>query len=176
MREYRKSANRSQVTPPADDIHGIDGLCDRHDASRRRALHRLAAGACFVIARPAGATPGELTAALRQTFGERPIARGKVTLTMPRLAENGSVVPVTVEVESPMTTEDYVRSIHLFAGKNHLPRVFEAQLGPYNGKAVVSSRVRVATSQQIIAVAMLSDGSLWSAAADVEVVTSECGL
>ena len=172
----RKNSNRSQVTPPVNGIHGIDTLCDRHDAGRRRALHVLAAGACFVIARPAGATPGELTAALRETFGERAIARGKVMLTMPRLAENGSVVPVTIEVESPMTPQHYVKSIHLFAGKNHIPRVFEAYLGPFNGKAVVSSRVRVATSQQVIAVAMLSDETLWSAAADVEVVTSECGL
>ncbi len=144
--------------------------------SRRRALHALTAGACLLVVRPAKATPDALTAALRETFGERQIARGKVTLTMPRLAENGSVVPVTVEVESPMTPQDYVKGIYLFAGKNHLPRVFEAQLGPYNGKAVISSRVRVATSQQVIAIALLSDGTLWSAAADVEVVTSECGL
>jgi len=149
---------------------------DIHVASRRRALQALAAGACFFIARPATATPDELTAALRETFGERPITRGKVKLTMPRLAENGSVVPVTVSVDSPMTELQYVKSIHLFAEKNHLPRILEAQLGPYNGKAVVSSRVRVATSQQITAVAVLSDDTLWSAAVDIEVVTSDCGL
>jgi sulfur-oxidizing protein SoxY len=139
-------------------------------------LQVLAAGACFLIARPATATPDELLVALRETFGERPITRGKVNLTMPRLAENGSVVPVTVSVDSPMTQQDYVRSIHLFAEKNHVPRILEAQLGPYNGKAVVTSRVRVATSQQITAVAVMSDDALWSAAVDIEVVTSECGL
>ena len=139
-------------------------------------MQALAAGACFLIVRPAIATPDELTAALRETFGERPIVRGKVKLTMPRLAENGSVVPVTVSVDSPMTQQDYVRSIHLFAEKNHVPRILEAQLGPYNGKAVVTSRVRVATSQQITAVAVMNDEGLWSAAVDIEVVTSECGL
>lgn len=149
---------------------------DRHDASRRRALHALAAGACFLITRPASATPDELGIALRETFGDRPIKRGKVKLEIPRLAENGSVVPVIVSVDSPMTQQEYVKSIHLFAEKNHLPRILEMQLGPYNGKAIVSSRVRVATSQQLTAVAVLSDGSLWSAAADIEVVTSECGL
>ncbi len=146
------------------------------DSGRRRALRALAAGACLLIVRPARATPEELVVALRETFGDGPINRGKVKLEIPRLAENGSVVPVIVGVDSPMTEQEYVKSIHLFAEKNHLPRILEVQLGPYNGKAVVSSRVRVATSQQLMAVAVLSDGSLWSAAADIEVVTSECGL
>ncbi|HKB83635.1 MAG TPA: thiosulfate oxidation carrier protein SoxY [Burkholderiales bacterium] len=148
----------------------------RHEASRRRALGALLAGASLLVVRPATATPEELTAALRETFGDRPVNRGRVKLELPRLAENGSVVPVTVSVDSPMTEQEYVQSIHLFAEKNHLPRILEVQLGPYNGKAVVASRVRMATSQQLTAVAVLSDGSLWSAAADIEVVTSECGL
>jgi sulfur-oxidizing protein SoxY len=122
------------------------------------------------------ATPEELVIALRETFGDQPINRGRVKLEVPRLAENGSVVPVIVSVDSPMTELQYVKTIHLFAEKNHLPRMLDVQLGPYNGKAVVSSRVRVATSQQLLAVAVLSDDSLWSAAADIEVVTSECGL
>jgi len=144
--------------------------------SRRRALGALLTGATLLVVRPAKATPDELVVALRETFGDRPINRGRVKLEVPRLAENGSIVPVTVSVDSPMTQQDYVKSIHLFAEKNHLPRILEAQLGPYNGKAVVSSRVRVATSQQLTAVAMLSDGSLWTTSADIEVVTSECGL
>jgi sulfur-oxidizing protein SoxY len=155
------------------DIHGTHGI---YDASRRRALGALLAGASLLVVRPATATPDELTAALRETFGDRPISRGRVKLEIPRLAENGSVVPVIVSVDSPMTQQDHVSSIHLFAEKNHLPRILEMQFGPYNGKAVVSTRVRVATSQQLTAVAVLSDGSLWSTAADIEVVTSECGL
>jgi sulfur-oxidizing protein SoxY len=158
------------------DSHDSHGSHDSHAASRRRALQALAAGACFLIARPATATPDELTTALRETFGERPISRGRVKLEIPRIAENGSVVPVTVSVDSPMTQQDHVTGIHLFAEKNHLPRVLEMQLGPYNGKAVISTRIRMATSQQLTAVAVLSDGSLWAAAADIEVVTSECGL
>ena len=102
--------------------------------------------------RPA-ATPEELAVALRQAFGDRPITPGKVTLDLPRLAENGKVVSVTISVESPMTEQDHVKSIHLFAEKNPLPRVLEVELGPYNGRARVSSRIRVATSQQMSAVA-----------------------
>jgi sulfur-oxidizing protein SoxY len=139
-------------------------------------LRTLAAGACVLVARPAMATPESLAAALRETFGERPITAGKVTLELPKLAENGNVVPVTVAVDSPMTEQDYVRSIHLFAEKNPLPRILEVQLGPYNGQARVSSRIRVATSQQVRAVAALSDGTLWSAAVDIEVTVSGCGI
>ena len=130
----------------------------------------------LLIVRPAAATPEELVVALRETFGNRSIKSGRVKLEIPRLAENGGVVPVTISVDSPMTEQAYVKSIHLFAEKNHLPRILEVQLGPYNGKAVLTSRVRVATSQQLTAVAVFSDDSLWSAAADIEVVTSECGL
>ena len=93
-------------------------------------------------------------------------------LEMPRLAESGNVVPVTVTVDSPMTERDYVRSIHLFAEKNNLPRILEVQLGPFNGKAVVSSRGRLAITQQVLAVAGLSDDTLWSAAAEIEVTVS----
>ena len=136
----------------------------------------LLAGASLLIVRPARATPDELATALRETFGDKPIARGKVKLEIPRIAENGNVVPVTVSVDSAMTQQDYVSGIHLFAEKNHLPRVLDVQLGPYNGRALLAARVRVATSQQIMAVAVMSDGSLWSAVADIEVITSDCGL
>lgn len=142
---------------------------------RRRVLQTLAAGACLLVVRPASATPQELAATLRQLFGQRQIRRGRVKLELPRLAESGNVVPVTVSVDSPMTPSDHVKGIHLFAEKNNQPRVLDVKLGPHNGKAVVSSRIRLATSQQVLAVAELSDGSLWSAAMDVEVTTSSCG-
>jgi len=128
----------------------------------------------MLVVRPAVATPEELAAALRETFGDRPIQRGKVKLDLPRLAESGNVVPVTVTVDSPMTERDHVRSLHLFAEKNNLPRILEVNLGPQNGKAVVSSRIRLAITQQVLAVAVLSDDSLWSAAAEIEVTVSSC--
>jgi sulfur-oxidizing protein SoxY len=144
--------------------------------SRRRALALLAGGACLLIVRPAAATPEELAAAMRETFGDKAITPGKVNLELPRLAENGAIVPVTISVDSPMTEQDYVQRIHLFAEKNPLPRMVEFELGPYNGRARVASRIRIADSQQITAVAAMSDGSLWSAAAQVEVTVAGCGL
>lgn len=143
---------------------------------RRRVLTALAAGALYVVVRPASATPEELAAAMRELFGDRPITPGRITLDLPKLAENGAVVPVTVTVDSPMTERDHVKSIHLFAEKNPQPRVFDAQLGPHNGRARVSSRIRIADSQQIHAVAVLSDGSLWSTALQIEVTVTGCGL
>jgi sulfur-oxidizing protein SoxY len=75
-----------------------------------------------------------------------------------------------------MTEREYVKSIYLFAEKNPLPRILEVQLGPNSGKARVASRIRIADSQQITAVAVLSDGTLWSAAVQVEVTVTGCGV
>jgi sulfur-oxidizing protein SoxY len=129
-----------------------------------------------LVVRPASATPEEVAAALRELFGDRPITPGKIALELPRLAENGAVVPVTVTVDSPMTAQDYVKSIHLFAEKNPQPRILDVQLGPHNGRARVASRIRIADSQQIHAFAVLSDGTLWSTAVQIEVTVTGCGL
>jgi sulfur-oxidizing protein SoxY len=142
--------------------------------SRRRALHALAASACLLFVRPAAATPETLAAALRETFGDRPITPGRIKLEIPRLAENGNIVPVAISVDSPMTEQDYVKSIQLFAERNPLPRILEAELGPYNGRARIATRIRLAVSQQVLAVAVMSDGTLWSTAADVEVTVGGC--
>ena len=129
----------------------------------------------MLLVRPAVATREQLTLALRETFGERPVVPARVALKLPVLAESGNVVPVSVSVDSPMNDVNYVSAIHLFAEKNHLPRVISVQLGPWNGKAEFTSRIRLAESQQVLAVAEMNDGSLYSAAADVEVTFSSCG-
>jgi len=137
-------------------------------------LQAIAVGACFLVVRPAAATPEELAAVLGEMFGDRSITRGRVKLDIPRLAENGSIVPVTVSVDSPMTEQDHVKSIHLFAESNPQPRIVDVELGPYNGQPRISTRVRVAVSQHLRAVAVMSDGSLWSAAVEVEVTVGGC--
>ncbi len=113
--------------------------------------------------------------AIKAAFGERKIREGRVQLDLPKLAENGNVVPVTVSVESPMTEQDYVQSIHLFSERNPLPDMVEFRLGPHNGKARVSTRVRLAETQRVMAVAALSDGTLWSATVEVVVTITGCG-
>ena len=144
--------------------------------TRRRTLALLAGAAGLLVVRPANATAEDLAVVLKEVFGARAMTPGKVTLELPKLAENGAVVPVTVSVDSPMTQQDHVRSIHLFAEKNPQPRVLDVQLGPWSGRARVASRIRIADSQPIMAVAMLSDESLWSAAVHVEVTVAGCGL
>ena len=130
----------------------------------------------LLLIRPAMATPEALQAAIANFTSGAVVGTGRVELQIAELVENGNAVPVTISVDSPMTEQAYVKSIHLFAEKNHLPRILDAKLGPYNGKAFLATRVRMATSQQMMAVAEMSDGSLWSAAADIEVISSDCGL
>jgi sulfur-oxidizing protein SoxY len=111
---------------------------------------------------------------MRAIVGNTPIQAGKVSLDIPPIAENGNSVPLTVSVESPMTPAEHVRSIHIFAQENPLPTVAHFFLGPRAGKAEISTRIRLAKSQRIVAVAALSDGSFWSGSAEVVVTLGAC--
>jgi sulfur-oxidizing protein SoxY len=115
-----------------------------------------------------------MQAALRELFGDKTILPGRIKLEVPRLAENGNIVPISVTVDTPMTEQDYVKSIHLFAENNPQPRIADIELGPWNGKPSVSTRVRVAISQHLHAVAVMSDDSLWSTAVEIEVTVGGC--
>jgi sulfur-oxidizing protein SoxY len=130
--------------------------------------------ATVVAARPGRATPDTMRAAIKKVIGEAPLRKGKVTIDVPPLVENGNTVPVSVSVDSPMTAADHVKSIHLFNEKNPQPNVIAAHLGPRAGKAALSTRIKLADAQKIIAVAQLSDGSFWSDEADVIVTIAAC--
>jgi sulfur-oxidizing protein SoxY len=154
---------------------GLPTPDDAHLISRRRLLQATGAAWVLLQVRPAIATPENLAAAIKRAFGERRIQSGRVKIDIPQIAENGNVVPVTIAVESPMTADDYVKRIHLFSEHNPLPDMVEFELGPHNGKARVSTRVRLAKSQNVLVVATLNDDTLWSAQAIVEVTVSGCG-
>ena len=145
------------------------------DEPRRRLLQASGAALVLLQMEPVFAMPEELAAALKRAFGVRRIQPGRVKIEIPQIAENGNVVPVTINVESPMTADDYVKRIHLFSEHNPLPDIVEFELGPHNGKARVSTRVRLAKSQNVLAVATLNDDTLWSTQAMVEVTVSGCG-
>jgi sulfur-oxidizing protein SoxY len=135
------------------------------------------AGAALVSVLPlasAHATPEALAAAIKEAVGEGTLREGRVKLDLPPLVENGNVVPLTVSVESPMTPADYVKAIHVFNEKNPQPHVFSARLRPHNGKAVIATRIKLADSQKIIAIAETSTGQFWSASADVIVTLAAC--
>jgi sulfur-oxidizing protein SoxY len=145
-------------------------------ATRRRFL--MAAGsvafAPLLVPRDARATPATMAAAIREVVGEAPVREGKVTLELPPLVENGNAVPMTITVESPMTAADHVKSIHVFNEKNPQPYIATFHLGPRAGKAKVSTRVRLADSQKVVAIAEMSDGSFWSDSADMIVTLAAC--
>jgi sulfur-oxidizing protein SoxY len=138
---------------------------------------RLAGGIAFASVaaiKSSRATPAAMAAAIKNVVGEAPIRKGKVTIDVPPLVENGNSVPVTVSVDSPMTASDHVKSIHLFNEKNPQPNVIGVHLGPRAGKAALSTRIKLADAQKIVAVAQLSDGSFWSDEADVIVTIAAC--
>ena len=141
-----------------------------------RRLVLLAAGGIGVarLVRPAAATPAAMEAAIRALVGEATVEHGKVKLELPPIVENGNTVPLTVTVDSPMNEADHVSGIHIFNEKNPQPYIASFDLGPRAGKAVVSTRVRLADSQQVVAIARLSDGSFWSDSADIVVTLAAC--
>jgi sulfur-oxidizing protein SoxY len=151
----------------------------KHQKSRRQFLG-LAAGAAVIGAvpivtlRPALATPEMLATAIRNVVGAAAVRTGKVKLEIPPLVENGNTVPMTISVSSPMTAEDHVKSIHVFNEKNPQPNIGNFYLGPQSGRAQISTRIRLADSQKIVAIAKLSDGSFWSATVEVVVTLAAC--
>jgi sulfur-oxidizing protein SoxY len=146
------------------------------DSSTRRQFLGLAGGVALgvVSLRPAEATPAMLASAIRNVVGAAVVKTGKVKLDIPPLVENGNTVPMTVSVTSPMTSNDYVKSIHVFNEKNPQPNVGNFYLGPRAGRAQVSTRIRLADSQKIVAIAQLSDGSFWQTSVDVVVTLAAC--
>jgi sulfur-oxidizing protein SoxY len=115
-----------------------------------------------------------LESAVRKLTGGKPVREGKVKLDLPPLVDNGNTVPLSVSVDSPMTSADHVKAIHLLTEKNPQPYVVSAYLGPRAGRAGISTRARIADTGRVIAIAQLSDGSFWSATVSVVVTLSAC--
>jgi sulfur-oxidizing protein SoxY len=106
--------------------------------------------------------------------GGAKINQGRVTLVIPPLVENGNLVVLKVSVESPMTANDYVKAIHVIAEGNPLPNIFTAYLSPRSGSANITTRVRLADSQRVWALAQMSNGSFWQGSAETLVTLSAC--
>jgi len=143
-------------------------------AARRRLLKAGAAAPLLVLLRPADATPESSSAAIAAFTGGAPLQAGRVVFEISRLIDNGNAVPVTVRVQSPMTAADHVSAIAIFNERNPQPEVAAFNLSPRSGKADVSTRIRLATSQKLVAVARMSDGSFWHQTVDVIVTLAAC--
>ena len=152
-------------------------------AKDKMALNRrgfVAAGVALItttalFGRAAKAGLPEVEAAIAEILGGNSAEEGRISLDLPEIAENGNTVPLTVEVESPMTEDDYVKSVHLFADGNPVPAVAKVNFTPRSGEAVASTRIRLAKTQKIHAVAEMSDGSFFTAAQEVKVTIGGCG-
>ncbi|MGJ4929440.1 SoxY-related AACIE arm protein [Bradyrhizobium sp. HKCCYLS2038] len=154
-------------------------MTDPLSLSRRHLLQLAGTAAAasalpLITVRPARATPAMLSAAIRNVVGDAKVSVGKVRLDIPPLVENGNTVPMTVSVDHPMTPDSYVRSIHVFNEKNPQPNVANFHLTPGAGRAQVATRIRLADTQKVVAIAKLSDGSFWSATVDIIVTLAAC--
>lgn len=153
---------------------------DMPRATRRRFLVETAAlaGAAGIglslTPVPASATPASMRAAIKKVVGEAPLKKGKLKIDLPPLIENGNAVPLVLSCDSPMTAEDHVKAMHVFTEKNPQPNVISIQLGPRAGRASVSTRIRLADSQKVVAIAQMSDGSFWSEEIEVVVTLAAC--
>ena len=141
---------------------------------RRQILAGAAGAAAIAVLRPASAATGDLALAVAAYTKGAPLRTGKVKLDVAELVDNGNVVPITVTVDSPMTAADHVKSIAVFNEKNPQRDVARFTLGPRAGKAGVTTRIRLATSQQLVAVAQMSDGSYWTHTVNVIVALAAC--
>lgn len=102
------------------------------------------------------------------------VTAGRVKLELPKLADNGHSVAMTVRVDSPMSEAEHVRAIHLISEKNPVRGMASFWLGAHSGRAEIGTRIRLNGSQRMVAIAELSDGSFWSDAVDIEVREAAC--
>lgn len=146
--------------------------------NRRRFLARLAALPALAWLLPstaaAQAQSEAVDALIAKITGGAPLQQGRVKLDIPVLADNGNSVSLRVTVDSPMNKSERVKSLHLIAPKNPRPGVANFFFGEGAGRAQLNTRIRLSGSQGVMAIAALSDGSFWSATAEVAVTVSAC--
>jgi sulfur-oxidizing protein SoxY len=144
----------------------------------------LAAGAAALVATllsaaaPARAAErsAEFDAALKELLGRATPRDGGIELDLPANVENGDYVPVGLSIESPMTIDDHVKAIHLLSTQNPRARVATFRFTALSGKARVTSRMRLAKTQKVVAIAELSDGSFLMSTRTVDVKVGGCGI
>jgi sulfur-oxidizing protein SoxY len=130
-----------------------------------------------MLALPAAGARAQIAALdptiLKITGGALP-GTGRVKLEMPVIADNGNAVPVKISVDSPMTVDDRVTAVHLVSDRNPMRHMAAFYFGPESGRAQVATRVRLAGSQTVTALAELSDGTFWMDRARIQVTVSAC--
>lgn len=135
----------------------------------------LAAAGIGLMPRHAAAAEADVDKMMAEKIGTAKPKDGKITLKLPEIAENGATVPFTVSVESPMTDKDYVKAIHVYTEGNPTPGVGAYYLSPANGKAEISGRMRLGSTQKVRAVAVMNDGSVYMVRQEIKVTVGGCG-
>ena len=148
-----------------------------NEIQSRRTFVKAGAGiAISVLVQPSAllAQSDSLAAVVREYAGAAPLREGRVKINVAPLVDNGNSVPIEVTVDSPMTAADHVVGIAVFNEKNPQRDVAQFIMGPRAGRARVATRIRLATTQKLVAVARMSDGTCWSHTVDVLVTLAAC--
>ncbi len=151
-----------------------------HDPERRKLLVAIGAGGLAVVGmtlvpRAVLADTASMKEAMKERIGDAALQQGRISLELPQIAENGNTVPIAIEIDSPMTESDYVKAVHIFAEKNPLPNVATFRFSPRSGKARAATRMRLLKTQNVVALAEMSDGSVYMASTEVKVTIGGCG-
>jgi sulfur-oxidizing protein SoxY len=146
--------------------------------NRRQAL-ALGAGAMSVAVLGVSSNPAlaknDADEAIKKFTGGKTPVQGKVKLDLPEIAENGNTVPMTVTVESPMTEQSHVTEVLIVADENPRSGVVTFHFSPASGVAEANTRIRLAATQDVIAVAKMNDGSVFMTSKQVKVTIGGCG-
>ncbi len=121
------------------------------------------------------ATAEEVETAIKAIAGDAQIQQGALTLNAPEIAENGNSVPISVSVDSSMTSDSYVESVAIFADANPTPQVITFHFTENSGEAYAATRMRLATTQNVVAIAKMNDGSVFTDTKNVKVTIGGCG-
>ena len=146
--------------------------------SRRAALALGAGSAAIALvgwSKSASATPQAAAADIAKFTGGAKPETGKISIELPEIAENGNTVPLSISVDAPMTSADYVSDVLVVAEGNPNPGVATFHFTPLSGKAEASTRIRLATTQNIVVVAKTSGGKYFTASTLVKVTLGGCG-
>ena len=153
---------------------------DYQGLSRRGFLAAAGGGAVLaatitIVPLDANADMASTKKAIAKIIGDKETQSGRITIKAPQIAENGRVVPLTMKVDSPMTDSDYVKSLHVFVQNNPNPEVASFHFTPECGEAHVSFRCRMGQTSPVIAVAEMSDGTVYQTDVNVKVTIGGCG-
>jgi len=144
----------------------------------RRSILAFGAGALVAAAGgnlPAFAAKNDADDLIKKFTGGKTATEGRVRLDLPEIAENGNTVPMTVSVESPMTEQSYVSDVLVVAEGNPRGGMVTFHFSPASGVAEANTRIRLAETQNVVAIAKMNDGSFFMTSKQVKVTIGGCG-